>query len=185
MGKTTVSNMFRDLGVPVWCADNEVNELYNIEGAATKIFSIEFPSVVTKKGVDKKNLRNLIHKDNAILKKVERIVHPLLEHSKVDFIRSNRHLPLIVFDIPLLFEKQQERNFDAVLVVTASELTQKKRVLRRKNMKEQDFQLIKRNQMNEQEKIKKADFLINTDKSLLETKQDVLQIYQKIKGLLI
>ena len=184
MGKTTVSNMFRDLGVQVWCADNEVNELYKINGAATKILSNEFPSVVTKTGVDKNKLRNLIHKDNAILKKVEQIVHPLLEHSKVDFIRSNRDLPLIVFDIPLLFEKQQERNFDAVLVVTASELTQKKRVLSRKNIKEQDFQLIKRNQMNEQEKIKRADFLINTDKTLLETKQDVLEIYKKIKGLL-
>ena len=182
MGKSTVSNMFRDLGVQVWCADKEVNELYKINGAATKIFSNEFPSVVTKTGVDKKKLRNLIHKDNATLKKVERIVHPLLEHSKIDFIRSNKDLPLIVFDIPLLFENQQETKFDAVLVVTASELTQKKRVLSRKNMKEQDFQLIKRNQMNEQEKIKRADFLINTDKSLLETKQDVLEIYKKIKG---
>ena len=182
MGKTTVSNMFRDLGVQVWCADNEVNELYKINGAATKILSNEFPNVVTKNGVDKKKLRNLIHKDNAILKKVERIVHPLLEHSKVDFVKSNKDLPLIIFDIPLLFEKQQERKFDAVLVVTASELTQKKRVLSRKNMKEQDFQLIKRNQMSEQEKIKRADFLINTDKSLLETKQDVLEIYQKLTG---
>ena len=185
MGKTTVSNMFRDLGVQVWCADNEVNELYKINGAATKILSNEFPNVVTKSGVDKKKLRNLIHKDNAILKKVERIVHPLLEHSKVDFIRSNKDLPLIIFDIPLLFEKEQERNFDAVLVVTASELTQKKRVLSRRNIKEKDFQLIKRNQMNEQEKIKRADFLINTDKSLQETKQDVLEIHQKIKGSLI
>ena len=185
MGKTTVSNMFRDLGIQVWCADNEVNELYKINGAATKIFSNEFPDVVTKNGVDKKKLRNLIHKDNTILKKVERIVHPLLEYSKVDFIRTNKDMPLIVFDIPLLFEKQQERNFDAVLVVTASELTQKKRVLSRRNIKEQDFRLIKRNQMNEKEKIKRADFLINTDKSLIETKQDVLEIYQKIKGSLI
>ena len=185
MGKTTVSNMFRDLGVQAWCADNEVRELYKINGAATKIFSNQFPSVVTETGIDKEKLRNLIHKDNTTLKKVERIVHPLLEHSKVDFIRSNKDLPLIVFDIPLLFEKQQETKFDAVLVVTASELTQKKRVLSRKNMKEQDFQLIKRNQMNEQEKIKRADFLINTDKSLLETKQDVLEIYQKITGFLV
>ena len=185
MGKTTVSNMFRDLGVQVWCADNEVNELYKINGAATKILSNEFPNVVTKTGVDKKKLRNLIHKDNAILKKVERIVHPLLEQSKVEFITSNKDLPIIAFDIPLLFEKQQEKNFDAVLVVTAAELTQRKRVLSRKDIKEKDFQLIKRNQMNEQEKIERADFLINTDKSLIETKRDVLEIYQKIKGSLI
>ena len=185
MGKTTVSNMFRDLGVQVWCADNEVNQLYKINGAATKVFSKELPSVVTKTGVDKNKLRSLIHKDNTILKKVEQIVHPLLEHSKVNFVRSNRDLPLIVFDIPLLFETQQEKNFDAVLVVTASESTQRKRVLNRKNIREQDFLLIKRNQMNEQEKTKRADFLINTDKSLLETKQDVLEIYQTIKGSLV
>ncbi len=185
MGKTTVSNMFRDLGVQVWCADNEVNELYKIHGAATKVFSKEFPSVVTNAGVDRKKLRSLIHKDNTILKKVERLVHPLLEYSKVDFAKSNKDSPLIVFDIPLLFETQQERKFDAVLVVTASEITQKKRVLSRQNVKEQDFQLIKRNQMSEQEKTKRADFLINTDKSLLETKQDVLEIYQTIKGSLV
>ncbi len=185
MGKTTVSNMFRDLGVKVWCADNEVNELYKTNGAATKVFSNQFPDVVTKAGVDKKKLRELIHKNNTLLKKVEQIVHPLLEHSKVHFIKSNKHLPLIIFDIPLLFEKKQEKNFDAVLVVTASELTQKKRVLSRENIEERDFQLIKNNQMSEQEKIKRADFLINTDKSLSETKQSVLEIYQKIKGLLL
>ena len=184
MGKTTVSNMFRDLGTPVWCADNEVNRLYKKNGAATKEIEIQFPSVVIETGIDKNKLRDLIHEDNSVLKKIERIVHPLLDISKCDFIKKNKTLPLIIFDIPLLFEKKQEKNFDAVLVVTASETTQKKRVLRRKNITEKDFQLIKRNQMNEKEKLKRADFLINTDKSLTETKQDVIEIHSKIKGLM-
>ena len=185
MGKTTVSNMFRDLGVQVWCADNEVKELYKINGAATKVFLKEFPSVVTEDGIDKDKLRDLIHKDNTILKKIEGIVHPLLNHSKTDFMKSTKGSSLVIFDIPLLFEKKQERNFDAVLVVTASEATQKNRVLKRKNITEKDFQLIKRNQMKEKDKIRKADFLINTDKSIIETKKDVLEIYKKIKGSLI
>ena len=184
MGKTTVSNMFRDLGTPVWCADNEVNRLYKRNGAATKEIEIQFPSVVIETGIDKNKLRDLIHEDNSVLKKIERIVHPLLDISKCDFIKKNKTLPLIIFDIPLLFEKKQEKNFDAVLVVTASETTQKKRVLSRKNITEKDFQLIKRNQMNEKEKLKRADFLINTDKSLTETKQDVIEIHSKIKGLM-
>ena len=184
MGKTTVSNMFRDLGTPVWCADNEVNRLYKKNGAATKEIEIQFPSVVIETGIDKNKLRDLIHEDNSVLKKIERIVHPLLDISKCDFIKKNKTLPLIIFDIPLLFEKKQEKNFDAVLVVTASETTQKKRVLSRKNITEKDFQLIKRNQMNEKEKLKRADFLINTDKSLTETKQDVIEIHSKIKGLM-
>ena len=184
MGKTTVSNMFRDLGTPVWCADNEVNRLYKKNGAATKEIEIQFPSVVIETGIDKNKLRDLIHEDNSVLKKIERIVHPLLDISKCDFIKKNKTLPLIIFDIPLLFEKKQEKNFDAVLVVTASETTQKKRVLSRKNITEKDFQLIKRNQMNEKEKLKRADFLINTDKSLTETKQDVVEIHSKIRGLM-
>ena len=65
-------------------------------------------------------------------------------------------------------------------MVTASTITQRNRVLGRKNITDKDFQLIKKNQLGEKEKIKKADFLINTDKSLTETKQDVVQIYEKI-----
>ena len=73
MGKTTISKMFRDLGIPVWCADTEVNKLYEKNGAATKVFSKELPNVVTEKGIDKKKLRNLIHQDGRILKKIEAI----------------------------------------------------------------------------------------------------------------
>ena len=95
----------------------------------------------------------------------------------------NQKAPVIIFDIPLLFEKNQERNFDAVVVVTASEITQKKRVLKRKNITEKDFLLIKRNQLSEQEKLKRADFIINTDKKLSETEKDVQELYKKIKNL--
>ena len=183
MGKTTVSNMFRDIGVPVWCADNEVNMLYSETGAATKIFSQEFPSVVSETGVDKTKLRDLIHKDNAILKKIERIVHPLLIGSKNSFANFYKNHSIIIYDIPLLFEKNQESNFDAVVLVTASEITQKSRVLTRKNITEKDFQLIKRNQLNEKDKLKRANFIINTDKSLLETKEDVKRLYEKIRDM--
>ena len=183
MGKTTVSNMFRDLGIPVWCADSEVSKLYEKNGAATKLLLREYPSVVTEKGIDKNKLRNLIHQDNSILKKIEGIVHPLLGSSKKDFIKSKKDFLFIIFDIPLLLEKNQEKNFDAVLVVTASEKTQKSRVLGRKNITEKDFELIKKNQLKEEQKIKKADYLINTDKSLKETEQDVMLIYDKIKEL--
>ena len=184
MGKTTISNMFQDLGVPVWCADNEVEKLYQKNGAATKIISEVYPIVVTENGVDKIKLRNLIHIDNCILKIIEEIVHPLLDNSKVNFLKRNKQTPLVIFDIPLLFEKGMEKDFDAVLVVTASTNTQRNRVLGRKNITDKDFQLIKRHQLGEKEKIKKADFLINTDSSLSETKQDVIQIYGKIIELL-
>ena len=184
MGKTTVSNMFRDIGVPIWCADKEVSILYSKDGVATKIFAKEFPNVVMKTGVDKVQLRTLIHKDINVLRKVENIVHPLLHKSKGDFMERNQKAHIIIFDIPLLFEKNQERKFDAVAVVTASEVTQKNRVLKRENMSEKDFLLIKRNQLSEEEKLKRADFIINTDKVLPETRQDVQELYKKIKDLM-
>jgi len=114
MGKTTVSNMFRELGVQVWCADNEVQILYKGNGDATRKISKKYPNVVTEEGVDKNKLRNLIHQDNRILRKIEEIVHPLLENSKVKFLNSNKHLSLVIFDIPLLLEKNLEHNFDAI-----------------------------------------------------------------------
>ena len=181
MGKTTVSNMFRKFGVPVWCADNEVSSLYSKNGAATKIFIKEFPSVLTKTGVDKTKLRNLIHKNNSILKRIEEIVHPLLHASRNSFAELYRNDPIVIYDIPLLFEKNQQRRFDAIVLVTASEITQKTRFLRRKNMTEKDYKLIKRNQLSEEEKLKKADFIINTDKSLSETQRDVENLYQNLK----
>ncbi len=181
MGKTTVSKMFRKIGVPVWCADNEVDTLYSKNGAATKIFIKEFPSVLTKTGVDKSKLRNIIHEDNSVLKKIEEIVHPLLHGSRNSFAKLHKNDPIIIYDIPLLFEKNQEKNFDAIVLVTASETTQKSRFLKRKNMTEKDYKLIKRNQLSEEEKLKKADFIINTDKSLSETERDVVALYQKLK----
>ena len=86
----------------------------------------------------------------------------------------------MIYDIPLLFEKELEKDFNAVLVVTASTITQRNRVLGRKNITDKDFQLIRRNQLGEEEKIKRADFIINTDRSLSETMHDVVKIYEKI-----
>ena len=115
------------------------------------------------------------------MKKIEEIVHPLLRSSKNSFAELYKNDPIIIYDIPLLFEKSQENQFDAVVLVTASEITQQTRVLRRKNMTEKDYKLIKRNQLSEEEKLKRADFIINTDKSLSETQKDVVDLYHKLK----
>ena len=181
MGKTTVSNMFRDLKVPVWCADTEVKKLYSKEGSATKIIKKYYPEVVIRSGVDKTKLKYLIHKDNEVLGKIESIVHPLLKSSKDMFLECNKRKNVIIFDIPLLFEKNQQNSFDGVVVVTASAKTQKDRVLRRTNMTEKDFEFIKQHQIKEEEKIKRADFIINTDKSLSDTREDVKNLLYKIK----
>ena len=115
------------------------------------------------------------------MKKIEEIVHPLLRTSRNSFAELYKNDPIIIYDIPLLFEKNQEKNFDAIVLVTASETTQQTRVLRRKNMTEKDYKLIKRNQLTEKEKLQRTDFIINTDKPLSETQRDVVDLYQKLK----
>ena len=180
MGKTTVSQMFNDLGVPVWCADAAVGDLYRPNAEGTEELQKIFPTAIDKNGVNKETLKKLIHKDNAVLKKIESLIHPLLESSKTSFIEENHRKPLIVFDIPLLFEKDQEKFFDATLLVTASEKTQKKRALLRGKLSIDDFELIKKNQLEEEKKIKRADYVLNTDKPIEETNFEVKALHHNI-----
>ena len=180
MGKTTVSKMFKDLGVPVWCADTAVQDLYRPNSEGTRKIKEFFPSAVNKSGVNREILKKLIHKDNEVLKKIENLIHPLLQSSKEIFIEKNHLKPLIIFDIPLLFEKNQEKYFDAILLVTASEEIQKERALSRGKLSIEDFNLIKKNQLKEKEKIRRASFVLNTNKPIQETKTEVKVLYKKI-----
>ena len=109
MGKTTVSQMFEELNVPVWCADTEVKKLYEKRGEATKKIAKLYPEVVSEKGIDKNKLRNIIHVDNSILGVIEEIVHPLLIGSREAFLKLNQKAPIVIFDIPLLLEKKLEK----------------------------------------------------------------------------
>ena len=180
MGKTTVSEMFKDLGVPVWCADTAVQDLYRINAEGTRKIQKLLPSAVNKNGVNREILKSLIHKDNGLLEKIEKLIHPLLISSKNIFIDENQLKPLVVFDIPLLFEKNQEKSFDATLLVTASEETQRERALLRGKLSKEDFKLIKKNQLNEEHKIIRANFIFNTDKPIEQTKLEVKTLHRKI-----
>ena len=125
--------------------------IHNAEG--TRKLKKFLPTAVDKKGVNREILKNFIHKDNEVLKKIKNLIHPLLQRSKEIFIKENQLKPLVVFDIPLLFEKNQQKNFDATLLVTASEETQIKRaLLRGKKLSKKDFELIKKNQLNEEKR---------------------------------
>ena len=180
MGKTTVSEMFKDLGVPVWCADTAVQDLYQPNAEGTRKLKEFLPSAVDKNGVNREILKKFIHKDNEFLKKIENLIHPLLQSSKEIFIKENHLKPLVVFDIPLLFEKNQQKNFDATLLVTASEETQRERALLRGKLSKKDFELIKKKQLNEENKIRRANFVFNTDKPIDETELEVKLLHRKI-----
>lgn len=180
MGKSTVAAMFRDLGVPVFDADATVHELQGPGGALLAAIEAEFPDTTDPLGVDRPKLGAAVFGDPAALKRLEGIVHPAVAKARAAFLRDHADKPLLVFDIPLLFEKGGADQVDAVVVVTASPETQRKRVLARAGMTAEKFAQILALQVPDSEKVDRADYIIDTDSTLAETRQAVTNLVRKL-----
>ena len=165
MGKSTTAAMFLKRGIPVWDADSIVHKLYAKNGAAVKFFNQEIPSAVLNGEVSRAFLKKLIKEDINNLKKIEQIVHPLVAKDRLTFIENSKkyNAPLIVLDIPLLFETGFYKLVDYIAVVTVDYTTQKQRVLARESMTEEMFTQILDKQVSNEEKKRKADFIIPTE----------------------
>ena len=165
MGKSTTAAMFLKQGIPVWDADSTVHKLYAKNGAAVKFFNQEIPSAVSHGEVSRVALKKLIKEDINNLKKIEQIVHPLVAKDRLAFIENSKkyNAPLIVLDIPLLFETGFYKLVDYIAVVTVDYTTQKQRVLDRESMTEEMFTQILDKQVSNEEKKRKADFIIPTE----------------------
>ena len=165
MGKSTTAAMFLKRGIPVWDADSTVHKLYAKNGDAVKFFNQEIPSAVSNGKVSRVALKKLIKEDINNLKKIEHIVHPLVSKDRLTFIESSKknNAPLIVLDIPLLFETGFYKLVDYIAVVTVDYTTQKQRVLDRESMTEEMFAQILDKQVSNEEKKRKADFIIPTE----------------------
>jgi dephospho-CoA kinase len=161
MGKSTTARMFHDEGVPVWDADAAVHRLYSAGGPAVGPMGQVFPEVIVDGAVSRPALKRLIARDADVLRRVEELVHPLVAADRRAFLEATQ-AELVVFDVPLLFETGSEDAFDSVLVVTAPLDVQKDRVLSRPDMTEAHFAAILRRQMNDAEKRRRADHVIET-----------------------
>lgn len=173
MGKSTVAGMFRDLGVPVFDADAEVFRVQGPGGAALSAIEARFPGTTDEGGVDRARLSTAVLHDDSAMKALEAIVHPLVADARADFIRRHRDEPLVVFDIPLLFETGGERAVDHVVVVSAPAEVQRARVLTREGMTTDKLEAILARQMPDAEKRPRADFIIATGGPLHETRAAV------------
>lgn len=161
MGKSTTAQMFRDAGVPVWDADATVHKLYAKGGVAVSKIAALYPQAVIDGAVSREALREIIKEDLGALAQIEQIVHPMVAQSREAFIRINDD-PLIVFDIPLLFETKADAWLDSILVVSAPPDIQKARVLARGDMDEETFEFILSRQISDTDKQARADHLIET-----------------------
>jgi len=180
MGKSTTAQMFRDLGVPVWDADAAVHRLYAPDGAATEaVFGLCPEAMAPDGSVDRPKLRAAIAQDPGLLDQVGAVVHPLVARDRAFFLTETRD-PLVVLDIPLLFEAGGSVACDGVAVVTVPADVQRARVLAR-GMSEADFQMILARQMPDDEKQRRADFLIVTD-TVEHARRQVQDVVARIRG---
>jgi len=180
MGKSTVAGMFERLGIPVFDADAEVRRLQGPGGSLLPAIEREFPGTTGAKGVDRVSLAAKVFGDPAALARLEAIVHPAVRQARAAFLRDQADAPLVVFDIPLLFEKGGVGDVDKVLVVSAQADVQRARVLAREDMTEQLFAGILARQMPDAEKRARADFVLDTGRSPAETEAEVAALVEKL-----
>ena len=180
MGKSAVAAMLRGLGVPVFDADAAVHELQGPGGALLPAIEAAFPGTTGPRGVDRPKLGAAVFGDADKLKRLEEIVHPAVGAMRAGFMEETRDAPLIVFDIPLLYEKGGFAMLDAVAVVSAPPDVQRARVLARPGMTEVKFEQILKLQVPDHEKRARADYVIDTGTSLAETRVAVKRLVEHL-----
>ena len=165
MGKSTAAAMLRRLGVPLFDADMVVHRLLAPSGSAVPAVSAAFPGVGTETGgIDRVLLGQQVFTNPAALGWLEEILHPMVAAEEKRFLARSRarRVPLVVLDIPLLFETGAERRCDYVLVVSAPALVQRQRVMRRPGMTEIRLDAILKKQLPDHRKRQRADFVVQT-----------------------
>lgn len=182
MGKSTVGAMFGDLGVPVFDADAVVHRLQGPGGALVEAIEAAFPGTTGPAGVDRGPLGAAVFDDPDALARLEALVHPAVRAARAEFLLEHAGRPLVVFDIPLLFEKGGAGEVDAVLVVSAPAEVQRARVLARPGMTPERFARILALQLPDAEKRARADYLIDTGASLAETEAAVARLVDKLSA---
>ena len=166
MGKSTTAKLFMEAGVPVYDADAAVHKIY--EGEAAPAVEAAFPGTTVDGKVDRARLSAKVVQDPAAIKRLEQIVHPMLGASRQKFLAEAEQsgAPVVVMDIPLLYETGGEKRVDAVVVVSTSPETQRERILARGSMTPEALDAILARQLPDAEKRKRADFVVDTSHGL-------------------
>ena len=178
MGKSATAKMFEAEGCPVYDADAEVHRVYAKGGPAVAPVEAAFPGVVVDGAIDRAKLSDLVVGKPAELDKLNAIVWPLIGAARRAFFAKAQadRVPIVVLDIPLLFETGGERNMDAVVVVSAPADLQRERVLAREGMNEAKLDAILDRQMADEEKRARAHFIVDTSRGFEAARQQVREI---------
>ncbi|URW75270.1 dephospho-CoA kinase [Sphingomonas donggukensis] len=182
MGKSTVAAMFADEGVPVFDADAAVHALQGPAGRVVAAIEARFPDTTGPQGVNRTALAEAVFGDPAALAALEAIVHPAVADERRAFLARHADAPLVVLDIPLLFETGGWRSVDRIVVVSAPADVQRARVLARPGMTVARFESILAKQTPDAEKRARADHVVPTDGALSRTRTRVRQVIACLAG---
>ena len=180
MGKSTTAKMFADAGVPVHDADAVVHRLY--EGEATPAIEAAFPGTTVGGKVDRDKLGKRVLGDAGAIQSLETIVHPLVAQARDRFLAEAERsgAPVALLDIPLLYETGGDQRCDAVVVVSAPGELQRRRAFGRAGMTEAKLAAIMTKQMSDQEKRRRADFVVDTSLGFEHARAQVRDILAKV-----
>ena len=182
MGKSTVAAMFAEVGVPVFDADAAVHHLQGPGGRVVAAIEAAFPGTTGAGGVDRPALSAAVLGDGHAIRRLEAIVHPAVAEERAAFIAAHADAPVVLLDVPLLFETGGDRAVDAVVVVSAAPDVQRARVLARPGMTPAKLDAILARQMPDAEKRARADHIIATDVPLAETRAAVQRVIACVRS---
>jgi dephospho-CoA kinase len=180
MGKSTAARFFAEEGVPVHDSDAVVHALY--EGEAVALVEAAFPGSTSAGKIDRTKLAPMVVNNAAALARLEAIVHPLVAAARDKFLAAAqaRGDPIVVLDIPLLFETGGDRGCDAVVVVSAPGDVQRRRAFERPGMTDEKFSALVAKQMPDHEKRRRGDFVVDSSQSFDHARAQIRDILQAV-----
>ena len=182
MGKTETAKIFRSLGLPVFDSDAAVHHLYMADAVVLDAMKALVPAAVVSGTVDRAILSKAVASHPGLLKDIECIVHPAVRRMQREFLVAQKEAghDFAVLDIPLLFETGQESTVDRIVVVSAPPHVQRQRALQRPGMTEEKLDFILSRQLADSAKRERADYVIDTSKSIEDATQQVIAILKDI-----
>ena len=184
-GKSTTAAMFKEHNFGVYNADDTVHYIYENDMEVVDKIETIFPGTKENNQVNRKALRDILNENPEKFKELESIVHPVTRQYQITYIKKliEEQKFGCVLDIPLLFETGGDRYVDASIVVIASEDKQRERVVGERQIPAEVFNILKKQQMPDQEKLKKANFIISTEKNIESTKVEVANTVEQLKAI--
>lgn len=180
-GKSTVAGMIKNMVIPVFDADAAVHRLMRDNAEMCAVFARRFPDSVVKNKIDRRILAKKVAGGEINVRELERIIYPYLNQELDAFFRRHRREPVVVLEVPLLFEAGWDRVCNKIIVVSAASDILKQRVMQRQGMTEEKYAVLTERQTDDAEKRAKADYVIDTSASLEDVEKHITEVMEQIK----